>query len=100
MSSIFKITLHDPTGHEFPPAEVLNISSVGDLVFFSIDEYEEDGRKSAYKTKQDICLSLPALREAVEFLSHDRDRESSRPRDEHGEASADIAGHRWKVAPL
>lgn len=98
--SIYEITLQDPTGQVAPPEHILHLASVDDLVFVTIAKYDEGSTKRTHETVADITVSLPALREAIELLSHDRDREAARLVDRSGERTARIGGTRYTVAPL
>ena len=98
--SVYDITLASPTEKYAPPETLLRLTSVDDLAFLSVETYEEVDGVRTFKSVADMTVSLPALREAINLLSHDRDREDCRPVDERGEKGARIAGHRLVVSPL
>lgn len=98
--SVYEVALADPTHLSRPAVELLRISAVGDLAFVAVCKHDEGNPESKDTVVAEMTVSLPALREAVELLSHDRDRESLRPRDQRGEPMSDIAGNRFVVAPL
>lgn len=96
---IHTITLSDPTEDVSPPENVLQVCAVGDLAFISFGKYDETHDSNEITEKRQMTVSLPALKEAVELLSHDRDREAMRG--ERGtQHEADILGDRFRVAPL
>jgi hypothetical protein len=98
--SVYEITLADPTDPARPAVKVLQLAAVGDLAFVSVCDYDEGNPTTTATTVASMCVSLPALREAINLLSHDRDREANRQRDDRGQPTADIAGNRYVVAPL
>ena len=98
--SVYDITLSDPTEQVAPPTTVLRVTAVDDLAFITIEKYDEEFNKRTLTTVAEMVVSLPALREVVDLLSHDRDREDLRTKDKHGEPGARIGGTRMVVAPL
>ena len=98
--SVYEIALADPTDPARPAIALLRICAVGDLAFVNICEEDDGNPTSTSKVIASMTVSLPALREAVDLLSHDRDREAMRVKDDRGEPQADIGGNRFVVAPL
>ena len=96
--SVFGITLTDPTENVAPPERLLRVTAVEDLVFVSVEKYDETHGTTTTETVAEIAVSLPALLEAVQLLSHDRDREAVRVHDKNG-PTARIGGDRLRVAP-
>jgi hypothetical protein len=97
--SVYEITLIDPTGPGRPAERVLRITSVDEMVFLSIDEYDEGNPTITLTKKEEIAVSLPGLREALDLLARDGHREDMRERDQHG-PKARIGGYRATVVPL
>lgn len=98
--SVHEINLSDPTDKQHPPEKVLNLSAVGDLAFVSVCTYADGNPETVTTVEREITVSLPALRQAVELLSNDGNRERLRPEDARGEKMPDLAGQRWIQVPL
>jgi len=97
---IHEITLANPAEPIAPPETVLSVSAVEDLAFIDIKRLEGDGRSETFTTVASMTVSLPALREALDLLRHDVDRENQRPKDGKTTRSAKIDGPRFGVMPL
>ena len=97
---IHEITLVDPTEPVSPPERILRISAVEDLAFIDIGRSEGDGKTETLEIVASMTVSLPALREALDLLRHDVDREHQRPKDGKTTYSARIDGPRFGVMPL
>ena len=97
---IHEITLADPSEPMAPPEKVLCVSAVEDLAFIDIKTVDGDGKSETFTTVASITVSLPALREALDLLRHDVDREHQRPKDGTNTYSARIDGPRFGVMPL
>jgi hypothetical protein len=98
--SIHEINLSNPTDQSYPPDRVLNVSAVGDLAFVNICTYDDGNPETTTTVQQQITVSLPALRQAIELLSDDGNRERLRPSDARGEKMPDLRGQRWIQVPL
>lgn len=98
--SVHEINLSDPTDQAHPPEKVLNLSAVGDLAFVSVCTYDDGNPETTTTVEREICVSLPALRQAVQLLSDDGNRERLRPADDRGEKMPDLVGQRWVQVPL
>ena len=97
---IHEITLADPAEPIAPPEKVLRVSAVEDLAFIDIVRSDGDGKSETFTTLASMTVSLPALREALDLLRHDVDRENQRPRDGKTTRSARIDGQRIGLMPL
>lgn len=98
--SVYDITLADPTQPERPAERLLRVCAVGDLVFVSIDTCDDGNPTLTLTTQEEITVSLPALRQALQLLSDDGHREGLRGKDERGEPLPDLVGQRQIVVPL
>jgi hypothetical protein len=97
---IHEITLADPSEPMAPPEKVLRVSAVQDLAFIDILRSEGDGKVETLTTITSMTVSLPALREALDLLRHDVDRENCRPADGKTTRSAKLDGVRFGLMPL
>lgn len=97
--SVYEITLVDPTAPGRPAERVLRITAVDQMVFLSIDKYQEGVPTTTLTTEAEIAVSLPGLREALDLLSHDGFREDLRDRDQSG-LKANLKGVRLGTVPL
>jgi hypothetical protein len=99
---IHDITLADPLDPMSPPETVLRLSAVGDALWVSIQKHDNDAKTDTFTTVAEQCVSLPAIREALDLIRHDIDRENQRPleRPGHNEREATIPGDRFGVMPL
>jgi hypothetical protein len=96
---IHEITFADPAEPMSPPETVLRVSAVDDLAFIAILSLKGD-REGTHKIKAEMTVSLPALREALDLLRHDVDRENCRPADGKTTRSAKLDGVRFGMMPL
>jgi hypothetical protein len=97
---IHEITLADPVEPMAPPKQVLRVSAVQDLAFIDIVKLGGDGKTETFTTIASMTVSLPALREALDLLRHDVDRENCRPADGKTMRSAKLDGLRFGLLPL
>ena len=96
---IYEITLADPAEPMAPPETVLRVSAVEDLAFVAILKLKDD-REGTHKILAEMTVSLPALREALDLLRHDVDRENCRPKDGPKTYAAKLDGIRFGLMPL
>lgn len=92
---VHEITLSDPLEKQMPPEKVLVLKSVGDSLFVSIETFDEDNRSTNRTVVADSCVSLPAIREALELMRNGEERERLR---EPGEPL--LSGPRMGAYPL
>jgi len=97
---IHEVILKDPTKRIEPPEEALRVSAVADLVFLRIEEYAETSDGVTTNILSEFTVSLPALREALDLIRHDVDREELRATDKNGNVEAHLNGVRYSVMPL
>jgi hypothetical protein len=97
--SVYEITLIDPTDPGRPAERVLRITAVDQMVFLHIDKYEEGVPTTTLTTQEEIAVSLPGLRQALELLTEDGLREDAREKDQRG-FKARIGGARQAVVTL
>lgn len=103
--SVYQISLADCLNPgTSPPSQVLTLAVIDDTVFLQIDKLSGSGDTETHKTKVEITVSLPSLRQALELLADDSAREAARPLDppdnEHGDRGTRIAGARYTVTPI
>lgn len=96
---IYEVSLYDPTDKLSPPDRLLRISAVADLAFISIDDYESGNPDCKTHAVAQIAVSLPALRQALQLMRDDIEREAARESDEHGKRP-ELTGARHSVVPL
>lgn len=96
--AVHQIMLADCLDGARPPDRVLTLSVVGDTAFLAIEKYAEGSGTTKTKEIVDISVSMPSLREALELLANDREREDLRPLDppgnERGELGTTFGGQR------
>ena len=99
---IHDITLADPTDPVSPPETVVRLSAVGDVLWLYFQTHDNDGKTDTFTTVTEQAVSLPAMREALDLIRHDIDREDQRPKikPDRNERESKISGVRFGVAPL
>jgi hypothetical protein len=99
---IHDITLADPTDPISPPETVLRLAAVEDVIWVYIQSHDSDGETDTFTTIAEQSVSLPALREALDLIRHDVDRENARPKIKHdrNEREARLEGARVSMMPL
>lgn len=99
---IHDITLADPSDPQSPPETVVRLAAVDDLLWIYIQKHDTDGKSDHFETIAEQCVSLPAIREALDLIRHDTERERARPVINEGrnERDALISGLRETRAPL
>lgn len=99
---IHDITLADPLDPVSPPERVVRLAAVGDTLWIYFQKHDSDGKTDTFKTVAEQAVSLPALREALDLIRHDVERENARPKmhADRNDREASISGPRFGVAPL
>jgi hypothetical protein len=99
---IHDITLADPLDPVSPPETVLRICAVDDVLWVYIQKHDSDDKTDTFATIAEQAVSLPALREALDLIRHDVDRENQRPQQKPGDNARTtmLAGQREGRMPL
>lgn len=99
---IHDVTLADPSDPVSPPETVVRLAAVDDLLWIYIQKHDSDHKGDHFKTIAEQCVSLPAIREALDLIRHDTERERARPKlhEDRNERGALIDGLRRTDAPL
>jgi hypothetical protein len=99
---IHDITLADPSDPQSPPETVVRLAAVDDLLWIYIQKHDSDNKGDHFETIAEQCVSLPAIREALELIRHDVERERARPVINEGDNArgALLTGLRKTEVPL
>jgi hypothetical protein len=98
--SVQNVIISDCLERVAPPEQVLRIGAVEDTAFVYIEKYDEDAKGTKTTIIAQIAVSLPALREALQLLRNDTEREDLRAKDKDGSLTTRIGGIRHAVMPL